>query len=87
MTMSLSQLAVALAHALAGWALCGATMGIGLAKTSLNRALVIHAVAAPIIFALISTITSSTSPTRVLWRRPWALWPSSSPWTWSWSPC
>jgi len=56
MTMPLSQVAVYLAHALAGWALCGATMGIGLAKTSLNRALVIHAVAAPIIFALISTI-------------------------------
>lgn len=56
MTMPLSQVAVYLAHALAGWALCGATMGIGLAKTSPNRALVIHAVAAPIIFALISTI-------------------------------
>jgi hypothetical protein len=54
--MSLSQIAVALAHALAGWVLCGATMGIGLANTSLDRALVIHAVAAPIIFALISTI-------------------------------
>ena len=54
--MSVSHIAIALAHALAGWALCGATMEIGLAKTSLHRALVIHAVAAPIIFALISTI-------------------------------
>jgi hypothetical protein len=54
--MSLSHIAVALAHALAGWVLCGATMGIGLAKTSLDRALVIHAVAGPVIFALISTI-------------------------------
>lgn len=55
-TMSLGQIAVALAHALVGWGLCGATMGIGLAKTSLERALVIHAVAAPIIFALVSAI-------------------------------
>jgi len=54
--MSVSQIAIGLAHALAGWALCGATMAIGLAKTSLNRALVIHAIAAPIIFALVSTI-------------------------------
>jgi hypothetical protein len=54
--MSVSQIAIGLAHALAGWALCAATMAIGLAKTSLNRALVIHAIAAPIIFALVSTI-------------------------------
>lgn len=31
-------------------------MGIGLAKTTLQRALIIHALAAPIIFALVSTI-------------------------------
>lgn len=54
--MSLAQIGVSMAHALVGWALCGATMGIGLAKTSLDRALVIHAVAAPIIFGLISAV-------------------------------
>lgn len=54
--MSLGQIGIAFAHALVGWGLCGATMGIGLAKTSLKRALVIHAVAAPIIFGVISTI-------------------------------
>ncbi len=47
---------IALAHALVGWGLCGATMGIALAKTSLARALVIHAVAAPIIFAAVSSV-------------------------------
>lgn len=45
-----------MAHALVGWALCGATMGIGMAKTTLRRALVIHAVAAPIIFAIVSVV-------------------------------
>jgi hypothetical protein len=43
-------------HALVGWGLCGATMAIGLAKTSLDRALVVHAVAAPIIFGLVSAV-------------------------------
>jgi hypothetical protein len=48
---------VALAlHGLVGWALCAATMGVGMAVTSLETALVIHAVAAPIIFALVSLV-------------------------------
>jgi hypothetical protein len=54
--MSLGQIAIAVAHALVGWGLCGAAMGIGLAKTSVNRALVIHAIAAPLIFALVSAM-------------------------------
>jgi len=43
-----------LALAFVGWALCGATMGIGLALTTMENTLIIHAVAAPIIFAAIS---------------------------------
>lgn len=39
---------------LAGWALCGATMGIGIAAFGLATALILHAVAAPLIFAGIS---------------------------------
>lgn len=58
--MTAGETSIALAHALVGWGLCGATMGIGLAKTSLNRALAIHAVAAPIIFAAVSAIYFST---------------------------
>ena len=54
--MSIGQLMIALVHALVGWGLCGATMGIGLAKTSVSRALAIHAVAAPIIFGFLSMI-------------------------------
>lgn len=54
--MATSEVLIALAHALVGWGLCGATMGIGLAKTTLERALVIHAVAAPIIFGVVSAV-------------------------------
>lgn len=41
-------------HALIGWAFCGAVMGIGLATLSLQSALVLHALAAPILFAGVS---------------------------------
>jgi hypothetical protein len=54
--MSIRELTIALAHALVGWALCGATMGISMARTSLSRALAIHAVAAPVIFAAVSLV-------------------------------
>ncbi len=37
-----------------GWALCGASMGIGLALSTEEIALILHAIAAPIIFAGIS---------------------------------
>ena len=40
-----------LLHALAIWALCGATMGIGLAVTSIDVALWIHLAAAPVFAA------------------------------------
>lgn len=39
-----------LAHAIVGWALCGATMGALLNLVSLTAALIIHAVAAPVFF-------------------------------------
>ena len=54
--MKTSNLIVLLVHALIGWALCGAIMGIGRAVTTLDNALVIHAIAAPIVFALISWV-------------------------------
>ncbi len=47
---------IVLAFALVGWALCGAIMGLGRAITSLENTLVIHAIAAPIIFAILSHI-------------------------------
>lgn len=48
--------AVIVGLALVGWALRAATMGIGTALVGLHVALVVHAVAAPIIFAAISLV-------------------------------
>jgi hypothetical protein len=66
--MKLSRIAITLAHALAGWALCDATMMIGMAVTSLDNALIIHAIAAPVFFAVISLVYfryfNYTSPLR-----------------------
>ncbi len=45
---------ILLAHAMVGWMLCAATMGIGMAATSLDNALLIHAIAAPCFFAGVS---------------------------------
>lgn len=44
------------AHAFAGWALCTASVGIGMAVTSEQNALVIHAFGAPAFFAAISFV-------------------------------
>ena len=54
--MNASIMTIILIHAFAGWVLCAATMGIGMVVTSLETTLVIHAVAAPIIFAAISMV-------------------------------
>ena len=50
------RLGTILIHAFVGWALCAATMGIGMAVTTIDNAVIIHAVAAPIIFTVISLI-------------------------------
>jgi hypothetical protein len=43
-------------HAFVGWALCTASMGISMATTTVENALIIHAVAAPIIFTAVSLV-------------------------------
>jgi len=43
-----------LVHAFVGWALCGATMGIGMAVLPVHTALIVHAIGAPIFFILVS---------------------------------
>ena len=45
-----------LIHAFIGWALCAATIGIGMAVTTLETTLIIHAIGAPIYFAAVSTV-------------------------------
>ena len=54
--MKASKMLIIFAHAFLGWALCAATMGIGMAVTSLEKALVIHAIAAPIFFTGVSLL-------------------------------
>lgn len=54
--INFKKLSVVLAHAFAGWALCAATMGIGMAVTTLQNTLIIHAIGAPIFFAVVSWI-------------------------------
>ncbi len=51
MPPSAKSVSITIAHGLIGWALCGATMGIAMAATTAGNALVIHAAAAPVIFA------------------------------------
>lgn len=53
---SLRRSLVVLGHATVGWALCFATMGIGLAVSTLPPTLVVHAIAAPIYFSGVSMV-------------------------------
>ena len=43
-------------HAVVGWGLCGATIGVGRKVTTLRNALIAHAIAAPIIFGAVSVV-------------------------------
>ena len=45
---------IVIAHAVVGWILCGATVGIGFALTTERNALIFHALAVPVIFYIIS---------------------------------
>ena len=54
--MNIGRIAVILAHAFVGWVLCAATMGIGMAVTSLENTLIAHAIGAPIFFAIVSLV-------------------------------
>jgi len=54
--MNVRKIITILVHAFVGWALCAATMGIGMSTTTLENALIIHAIAAPIFFMLVSLV-------------------------------
>jgi hypothetical protein len=56
MSVNRKKLLIIFAHAFFGWALCAATMGIGIATTSLQNTLIIHAIGAPIFFLIVSLI-------------------------------
>jgi hypothetical protein len=53
-SMQLRKPLVVLVHAFIGWLLCAATMGIGMATTTLRTTLIIHAIGAPVYFAVVS---------------------------------
>ena len=50
------KLVIITTHALIGWALCGAIIGIGFQVTSVENTLIIHALGVPIIFVLVSLV-------------------------------
>jgi hypothetical protein len=54
--MNTRKVLVILVHAFIGWAFCTASMVVGMATMSIDSALIVHAVAAPIIFTLISLV-------------------------------
>jgi hypothetical protein len=43
-------------HAIIGWVLCGVVMYIGMATASMGTAIIIHLIAAPIVFWIIATL-------------------------------
>jgi hypothetical protein len=54
--MTIKKLAIILLHAFIGWVLCAATIYIGKSVTSMQTTLIIHAIAAPIYFVILSWI-------------------------------
>lgn len=54
--MNGKKLSIIFMHAFVGWALCAATMGIGMATTSIENTLMIHAIGAPIFFVAVSLV-------------------------------
>lgn len=54
--MKMKKAVIIFTHAFVGWALCGAIMGIGMAVTSIETTLIIHAIGAPVIFVVLSLI-------------------------------
>ncbi len=54
--MTVKKILIILAHAFVGWALCAATMGIGMSVTTVGNTLIIHAIGAPIFFCCVSLV-------------------------------
>lgn len=54
--MTIKKLVIIFVHAFIGWVLCAATMGIGMATLTLEKTLIVHAIGAPIFFAVVSMI-------------------------------
>ena len=55
-TLQIKKLMIILVHGLVGWALCGAIIWIGMAVTSMENTVIIHAFGAPVIVGAIASI-------------------------------
>ena len=55
-TLTTRKVLVILGYALIGWALCTASMMIGMAVTTLDTALIVHALGAPVFFFGVSLV-------------------------------
>jgi hypothetical protein len=54
--MNTRKISIIFVHAFVGWAMCTATMLIGMETMSIDNALIVHAIGAPIIFTLVSLV-------------------------------
>jgi hypothetical protein len=59
-TLKAKPLIIVFVHGFTGWTLCGATIWVGRKSTSLENALIIHAISVPIIFAIVSFVYFKT---------------------------
>ena len=54
-SLNFNRVLIILLHAFVVWALCGAIIGIGRALTTLETALIIHVIGAPVITFIVSS--------------------------------
>src|SRR5271157_1725937 len=54
--MTIKKLSILLLHAFIGWVLCAATIYVGRSVTSMQTTLIIHVIAAPIYFVVLSWV-------------------------------
>ena len=52
--MNLKKAIIVLVHAVVGWGICGAIIGIGRNVTTMEITLILHAIGAPVFFAIIA---------------------------------
>ena len=50
----MSRNASLIGHAVVGWAICGSTIALGRQMLSMTSTLIVHAIVAPVVFALLS---------------------------------
>ena len=77
----MSRYAAFVGHALVGWAICGTTIAVARQVLSMPNALLVHAIVAPLAFALLSMHFFRRYPAASPLGTVWGSWASSSGWT------